>query len=163
MFFTAFVLETLDLITNDKPIPIWYDTTIFARPSIKGAANLSGALAVPEGINWGDVSIIFISDESVEIRAREPLGVKNFIELGFKDKRSNKPNLQWVLLKAIAQVDGKLSWKNTEELPVSWKPHIKMLRKRLRRLFRIEEDPLFPYKRGEGYRTKFKIMHREEN
>lgn len=163
IFLTVFVLETLDLITNDKPLPIWAKNVAPTQPSLKGAQSIGHLLTVPEGIKWGDVSIIFISEEAVEIRARVPLGVKNFIELGFKDNRgANKPDRKWELLKDLGRYCGSISWKD-KSASSKLKPHIKTLRKRLRALFKIDDDPFFPYRRTRGYKTKFSIAFREEN
>jgi hypothetical protein len=162
VFLTVFVLETLDLIANDKPLPIWATNTAPTRPSLKAFQGLGPLLSVPEGMKWGDVSITFISEEAVEIRAKRPLGVKNFIELGFKDRRGSKPDTKWVILKALARSQGSISWKDKTASP-TWKPHIKALRKRLRDIFKIDDDPFFPYRRTSSYKAKFTISRREEN
>ena len=69
---TVVVLETLDLITNEKPLPIWVEK---AKPSdIYQKQKPSRVQTIvhfktPEGINWRDISIYFMSEEAVQIRA----------------------------------------------------------------------------------------------
>jgi len=162
VFLTVLVMETLDLITNDKPLPRWVENVTFKQSLLKEIHIFSSSLAIPEGIKWENVSITFISNESVEIRAGLPLGVMNFIELGFKDRRTDKPDYKWEILKVLARNSGLISWKE-KSASSKWKPHIKILRKRLRALFKIDDDPFFPYRRSAGYQTKFSIAFREEN
>ena len=161
-FVTVLVLETLDLISNNKPLPIWAENVIPTQPSSKGSHSISHLLNIPTGIKWGDVSITFISEESVEIRAKKPLGVKNFIELGFDDKRTKNPNFQWKILISLAHNSGSITWGDKSAAP-KMKSHIKILRNRLRGLFEIDEDPFFRYSRSTGYKTKFRVAFREEN
>lgn len=162
IFLTVFVLETLDLITNDKALPIWATTGAPKQPPLKVVPSIGHPLTIPQGMKWGDVSITFISDEAVEIRVKDPLGVKNFIELGFKDRRSNKPDRKWEILKLLAQNQGSISWKE-KSASSKLKPHIKVLRRRLRDLFKMSDDPFFPYRQTNSYKAKFTISVREEN
>lgn len=159
---TVIVLETIDLITDDKPMPIWAEK---AKPSDilqrHPRIQIDKPLSAPEGINWSDVSIKFIGKDSVEIRAGVPLGVKNFIELGFKDRRtSSNPDQIWETLKLLAKNDGEIAWKDTDA-NVKLKPYIKDIRKRLKSLFNIDDDPFHSYRKVKTYRTKFKIWARE--
>lgn len=172
---TVIVLETLDLITNDKPLPIWAleaepeDISRFHKhPRIQ----IDKPLSVPGGINWSDISIWFISPEEVEVRAGGPLGVLNFIGMGFKDGRIKKPDLykpdlSWVALRTFAELNEEISWKDKgveEKVRNSLKSCVKVIRKRLQFLFGIQSDPFHPYDRGErSYRTRFKISSREDN
>lgn len=160
-FLTVFVLETFDLVSDDKPLPFWVTKPLLIQPFVRGGRSSDHVLAVPKGINWGDVSILFISDEDVEIRAINSLGVKNFEVLGFMDKRSRKPDLEWTALKSFALCSGSISWNEKRASP-TLKSRVKILRKRLRELFGIKEDPFQPYRRLRGYEVKFKIAFREE-
>jgi len=189
IFITVFVLETLDLITNDKPLPIWAPESI-ERP-MKIAEKRIPPLSIPEGSKWGDISISFTGDleESISIMAAgKPIGVWNFIELGFDDRRTHgktqqkpRPNDQWELLVKFAKRQGVISssqeigkiswdgkWRDSEVLPDKAaeylptlpkdKPHIKALRRKLKSIFRIADDPFYSYKkRPSGYKTKFSI------
>jgi hypothetical protein len=161
VFSTVHVLETLDLIMNDAPLPFWANSEAADLTNEALKAPQIQLLPVHKGISWGDVSIRFISDESVDIRAGAPLGIKNFIELGFRDRRSDKPDYKWILLKLLAKSGGEISWKD-RSASIKLKSHIKTLRKRLIICFGIQEDPFFPYKSSGGYRTKFAISFRDD-
>ena len=172
---TVVVLETLDLITNDKPLPIWAleaEPEDISRLHKHPRIQIDKPLSVPGGINWSDISIWFISPEEVEVRAGIPLGVKNFIRMGFRDGRIKKPDLykpdlSWDVLRNFAKLNGEISWKDKgveEKVRNSLKSCVKVIRKRLQFLFGIQSDPFHPYDRGErSYRTRFKISSREDN
>jgi len=165
---TVLVLETIDLITDDKPLPIWVeklekDDNSKERKSAR--IQIHKSLNIPEGITWSDIFIYFISPDSVEIRAGKPLGVKNFIEMGFKDRRSVKPDLIWETLKTFAKYNGEISWSDRGIAPrinKNLKSYIKDVRKRLKFLFGIEDDPFYPYDRkAKAYRLKSSISQRD--
>lgn len=169
VFLTVIVLEILDFVTDDKPLPSWAEEKkeddVLKKPTLS-RIQIVRPLPVLEGINWFDVSIQFLSEENVEIRAGKPLGVKNFIELGFKDNRTGKPDLAWHALRHFALTQGEISWLDkdvSERTKVNLKSSLKVLRQRLRFLFSIEDDPFKPYDRkGKAYRAKFRISVRED-
>lgn len=122
-------------------------------------------LPTPPGINWHDVTIHFISDESVEIRAAKPLGVKNFIEMEFEDRRTHKPNLAWVALNAFAICQGEISWEDKsvdKRTRDTLKSRVKEIRKKLKFSFNIEDEPFEPYRKAKAYKAKFSITIRED-
>ena len=172
---TVVVLETLDFIKNDKPLPLWAleaEPEDISRLHKHPRIQIDKPLSVPGRINWSDVSIWFISPEKVEVRAGIPLGVLNFIEMGFKDERikkpdSYKPDLSWAALMSFAKLNQEISWKDKgveEEVRNSLKSCVKVIRIRLKFLFGIQSDPFHPYDRGNrSYRTRFKISFREAN
>ena len=167
---TVVALETLDLITNDKPLPIWAEESkqhVISPEKKLIRIQTDKSLPVPKGITWSDVSICFISPESVEIRAGKPLGVKNFIEMGFKDRRSGKPDLIWQTLKIFARFNGEISWKDKgvdTRFHKNLKSYIKDIRRRLKFLFNIDNDPFNTYDRkSKTYSLKFSISIRESD
>ncbi len=164
---TVVVLETIDLISNDKPLPIWAEKTRLA-PTKERISRIKSVpvLNVPEGITWTDISINFISKDDVEIRAGKPLGVKNFIILGFKDERTSNPDLSWNALRTFAKGQGEISWKDQgydQKVHDSLKSCVKVIRKRFKQLFNINDDPFEPYYRTKSYKTKFHIFHRNDS
>ncbi len=132
------------------------------RANIKGAVPLD----VPQGLSWGDVTMRFLDEENLEIRAgRKPLGAKKFTVLGFENKKTERPDTLWVTLWALGQLDGELSWKmadHTEKIDPKMKKNISILRNRLKNLFGIYEDPFYPYIKKRAYKTKFRICIRKK-
>lgn len=169
---TVIALETLDFITNDKPLPIWAleaEPEDISRLHKHPRIQIDKPLSAPEGINWSDVSIWFISPEEVEVRAGIPLGVFNFIRMGFKDGRIKKPDLykpdlSWVALMFFAKLNEEISWKDKgveEKVRNSLKSCVKVIRERLKFLFGIKSNPIHYDRRKKAYKTEFKISFRE--
>lgn len=124
-------------------------------------------LDVPQGLSWGDVSIRFLDEESVEIRAGgKPLGAKRFSVLGFENKKTKRPNTLWITLLALGRKDGELSWNTKDHsggITFEEKKNISLLRKRLNNLFEIFDDPFYPYEKEKAYKAKFAISASKED
>jgi hypothetical protein len=112
----------------------------------------------PAGVSkWEDVEIEFLSDERVQIWMRDESRTLNYAELGFMDKRSEKPNQPWIMLRTLAELGGTLEdsavarkkWSAVEK-------HIQRIRAVLCNHFGLSDDPI-PFVRGVGFRTRFKI------
>ncbi|HCJ67502.1 MAG TPA: hypothetical protein DHV62_09360 [Elusimicrobia bacterium] len=111
----------------------------------------------PSGATWDMVSIQFVSDDSVKISVKSIHKRYTFAEIGFKDHRKGDlPDSQWELLKYLAKKNGELSWQKDSAKPNVQK-RIQELRKRLKFLMGIDDDPFFPYRQYKAYKTKFLI------
>lgn len=169
-FSTVIALETIDLITNDRNLPIWVDRTKlpgkyqgYTDPRIPPPKPLE----IPEGTTWKEIAIRFISNEAVQITAgTSHLGVKNFAELGFKNEKNQMPTHQWETLRTLAIAKGELTREdgalNNEEISILIK-RISILRNKLKALFDLSDNPFFPFKKSNSYKTKFNISLREES
>ena len=61
------------------------------------------------------MKIQFVSDDSVRILARGTNKTFTFSDLGFADgRKGDRPDMQWNLLKYMADHHGKLSWSEVE-------------------------------------------------
>lgn len=168
---TVVVLEIIGLVNNDPPLPIWASIDERIDSQAKRPTRIQDVtpLSIPPGADWREISICFTSDleEDVEIRVgKERFGVKNFIALGFQDRRSGKPDEIWEILKEFARHNGEISWDNlkirvTPNARLKYKARIKDLRARLKYFFKIDDDPIFPYNRkAKSYVAKFRISSR---
>ncbi|MGA2361076.1 MAG: hypothetical protein ABSG73_01305 [Candidatus Aminicenantales bacterium] len=126
-----------------------------------------GPLEVPQGSSWGDISIRFLDGESVEIRAgRKPLGAWNFAVLGFEDKRAKRPDQVWQTLWLLGLKCGEISWETRSDsgrIRLTLQKNISILRKRLKALFALSEDPFFPYDKANAYKAKFNVIANEKD
>jgi hypothetical protein len=108
-------------------------------------------------LDWGAIEISFLSDERVQIRHGEATETRNYAEFAFADGRTEKPNLAWITLRAMAMAqgiipDGKTAgdqWKKVEK-------RIQEIRKVFQKHFGISADPI-PFVPGTGYQARFKI------
>ena len=116
-------------------------------------------LDIPQYATWDSVIIRFISRDSVDIRAGgRPIGVMDYKDLGFDDKKTGNSDLLWGLLKYLASVNGELSNDALDEKEgARFKKNIARLRARLKLGFKIEDDPFYPYYGSESFRTRFII------
>jgi hypothetical protein len=106
---------------------------------------------------WEQVEIEFLSDERVQIRIQDKTETRNYAEMGFVDKRNEKPNQSWVVLRTLAQNGG--TFEDSADARKKWsavEKHIQRIREALREHFALGGDPI-PFVPGVGYRARFKI------
>ena len=167
---TVIVLETLDLITNDKPLPVWVpEENHYFQDRDKQPSRVHTIIPfpIPQDAFWGDVYIRFLDCEKVEIRVLEKsYGVNNFAVLEFENKRTHIPIKIWETLYTLAKVKGVLEMTDdilSEKERDTLEKNISLLRKKLKKLFGTAVDPFQPYKKSNWYETKFNIsVIREE-
>jgi hypothetical protein len=163
---TVMALETIDLIRNLQPLPNWSIrewTDVFR---VKREVRLQAIVPfpTPEGATWDMVRIRFLSEEAAELSVGDVREGRDFCEMGFRDKRKNRPDQLWHLLRFIGKNHGEFTF-DTKGLPLHpWhiKSQMKDIRKRLIHLFHIDGDPFFPYRSIRAYRAKF-IIGSDEN
>jgi hypothetical protein len=123
-------------------------------------------LDVPEQTGWKDVFVQFISRQSVQIKVKDEfLGVKTFTELGFKDHKSRygEPDKIWRTFYTLAAGGGTFPIGTlTQKDFLNLKSHLSTLRKRLKSVFGIAEDPFYPFYPSKTYEAIFSISSRPE-
>lgn len=170
---TVIVLETIDLITNNEPLPSWVpkEKPISYPEEKKVLIHVDSPFPIPQGASWGDVYFRFIDNEEVQIQVLDKsYGVKKFVALNFRDGRKRKediPNKLWSkTLLALARTKGDLPMSDNvlpEKDRVNLRKNISRLQDKLKELFGILENPIHPYKKYNSYRTKFNISFLERN
>ena len=116
----------------------------------------------PPGATWGEVWIRFIGDFRVQITLHHIEEVRNFVEMGFEDRRGkgkSKPDSSWELLRKLAEMNGVLQCSQEVD-GVPWRKietRVQTIRRRLRALFGIPGDPIEYERRSNCYRTRLKI------
>ena len=113
------------------------------------------------GADWGAIEILFLSDERVQIRNGAQTETRNYAELGFADRRvergKTKPNLAWVTLRAMAELNGII--RDGAKTGADWskvEKRMQNIRKAFRKHFGIAADPV-PFVAGTGYQASFTI------
>jgi len=163
---TVVVLETLDLIKNDEPLPIWTKESrqylIYQEKKLTRIQPIV-LFKVPHGINWHDVSIRFTSDMVVQIRAGDASEGRDFIGMGFENRRNHEPDLGWTALIELGNHQGIISYKDDDidlRIKRNLKYYVHLVRIRLTKLFNIHEDPFKPYNvKTKSWETKFIIRY----
>lgn len=167
---TVVALETLDLLSEEKSLPIWARNissertavTVMKQKKIQPIAPIK----LTQSIQWNDLTIRFLSKEAVHIQAKGHSEGKDFIEMGFVDRRKREkersPDLSWQILLEIANRHGEISVNDSELLPNikrNLKSYIHFIRTRLKTFFGIGEDPFKRYNRKtKSWKTKFIII-----
>jgi hypothetical protein len=120
-----------------------------------------------EATDWADIEILFLSDHRIQVRSGSHSETYNWGDFGFVDRRSNKPDSHWGILRALARLNGVL--RTTSEAGCDWRKvekSIQTIRQRLRERFHLDSDPLPFVKKGEvvkgerfegGYVAQFNI------
>ena len=116
----------------------------------------------PDDLRWEEISIEFISNVAVRIRARTIDQTYNFAEMGFKDgRRRDEPTSLWRLLKVgFARHSGEVDWSTRDVHPNvvhNLKEKVSKYRKIFKAFFQINDDPFHDYLKVKAYRTRFSI------
>ena len=105
---------------------------------------------------WGDITMQFIDGHDIKISIGEKSITLSYEEMGFKDGRTRKPNMQWRLLQKLADHRGIIDWE-TPEAHHDIKKGKQLLSKTLKYYFQLNQDPFYPYKERKAYQLKFTL------
>lgn len=109
----------------------------------------------PPDASWSDVRMRFVDGETVAIAVGDVKQRCNYTQLGMASRRNGRPTRQWDLLRSFAAGYGSLDW-SSRQADRSHQKQKELLSKRLRFVFRIDEDP-FDLS-GNGWRTRFALQ-----
>ena len=122
-------------------------------------------IVLPEKTSWEHIIMKFLNGNDVKITLRNNKNfnrVVSFSEMGFRNKKNQRPNQQWNLLMLLAQRGGAIFWETKSNLRVkeinNLKTQKKLLSKILKNIFQIEDDPFFPYTTEGGYKIKITLI-----
>lgn len=113
-------------------------------------------------LKWEEVTLEVVSKDSIRIRARGQYQRFMFSDIGFTDKRrGDMPNTRWEVMMELAENEGQISYNmqstghylRSEMIPKA----IQDIRKLLKEVLHIEDDPFWKYTPEHGYRCKFQI------
>lgn len=116
-------------------------------------------------LRWEEVSMAFVSDEVIKVRARKQLREYKFDQIGFEDKRTDRPSRLWLFLRALAAANGQTSWQDLDSTGGQLlgnkqvKSHVSRLRKILKNFMEINQDPFSDYRRVGAYKTRFALTN----
>lgn len=109
----------------------------------------------PPGTQWHEVTISFIDSENVMISAKGKSEQRHYFDIGFRKGRASKPVASWTVLNVLIE---KGCVKYTETCKAKVEKSIQDLRKRLKAIFGIQDDPITL---ENGYKPKFKVCEYE--
>lgn len=174
------LLKILSQISMEEYIEADFDKTTIAQikniyintenpiPKAKTQNQVSDSAPISllghiEGLSWEDISMTLVSLDSIRIKAHGYTNVYHFIELGMQDKRSKeKSNDSWKLLSLFAMEGGTVKHSDIDKTRRYTEPKkaISDLRKKLKQVFGLQENPIDNYESRVGYKTKFQIFEK---
>ena len=117
----------------------------------------------PDGITWEKIVINFISNDEIQIRAGAVSETYHFSEIGFKDRRKRgagiHPTQLWRRFRAFAAAQGEVPYARGPKEREQQRALMKELRKRLKAIIGLAEDPI-PFVHG-SFAYKFRFTLRD--
>lgn len=110
---------------------------------------------IPAGTTWQSIIIQFTDSNYVNIQVAGHSHPTGYADMGFVDRRTNKPTIQWGLLSLLARGGGELP-NSSSDASDNYKKHKQLLSEKLKGYFNIESDPFEPYKGG--YKTRMTLV-----
>ncbi len=90
---------------------------------------------------------------TLEVRIGKQMHLVDFTEMGFRNNKTGKPDVQWAFLLALAKNDGRVAWGDPKA-DVSNKKIKQRLAGLLKTFFGISEDPFYDYRKEKAYQMK---------
>lgn len=129
----------------------------------------SPVIPVPRGTRWSGITITIVDVENVKVQisgALEPPKRYNFAELGFKDGRTVNPTVLWnFFIVGFSNSDSKLDVARIKRvIPATIKnpDYIRRLvfnlRRKLKAIFGISEDPFITWSEIENFELKVRVI-----
>jgi hypothetical protein len=133
------------------------------KKKLAAPANPTELPPAPPPLTWPEVSVIFLSDERVQVKHRDRIETLNYAEFGFADGRNGKPDRAWIVLQEFGKRNGVLPkpqpGRGASEVLKDWEiigKRIQTIRDRLRKHFGIAEGDPITFS-GTAYQTAFQI------
>jgi len=127
-------------------------------------------VAVPENVNrfdsppgtaWKDITIEFVDEQTVKIRAKKTYGTYTYAEMGMGDRRNGRPTKQWEVLQAFRDGHGTLTWSNPKADRRNPKRKFH-LDKALQRFFGFSGSAFGPTTDRSGWYARFRVCWLED-
>jgi hypothetical protein len=121
----------------------------------------------PSDLRWEEISIQFLNEHEVIVKARNETLQTTYEVMGFQDEKKKLPNKQWVLLRLLAVRNGEMSWKNNSNLSLKdinkLKKQKQSLSEALKAFFQINDsEPFHDYKTEKAYKIKLVLAPEPE-
>jgi hypothetical protein len=118
----------------------------------------------PEGTDWQDVTIAFVSEEDIKITVGNRWKEFHFSEIGFKNAKTGRPNINWEVLKTLLE-EKEISKSNMaidKLIRTAAKKAVQSIRKRLKTLMGIADDPIEFNWKTKAYTPQFSLIDRRD-
>jgi hypothetical protein len=123
------------------------------------AAAADGSVLFPGAKTWVDVAIHVVNERLLLVVVAGRRWRVSPADCGMETKASRRATLAWELLHAICDGNGTFMGRRFGG-PQALKSTLKRLRRHLRALFGLGDDPFFPFRRKEGWHARFRAGDR---
>ena len=116
------------------------------------------------GCKWVDIEITFIDNETVKIKVGSENIRRGYLEMGFENRKTKKPDRAWYRLKLFALQNGTITHdfnkrlKGNDDYYVKPKD-IESINKKLRSYVKVIEGNPIPHYKRKGNCYKIKLKH----
>lgn len=134
------------------------ETKARTLPSYRKAGDIIG-VHLPDKMDWYQLTIKFMDGHTVRITHEDnptDPSFRTYKEMGFDDARKDAPNIQWELLRDLADGHGIMTWKSPKASD-KVKKRKEILARALIYYFGIKSDPFELYKQEGGYKIKINL------
>ncbi len=150
------IVKSRDDFENNRKIGNLND-----EPQKKTKAGPRFPYKIPAGTEWKNITLVFTNKEAVRILVAGKTHGTDFAGMGFADGRSGERNLQWALLRLLAERGGMILASDTDANN-NFKKQKQTLSEKLKEYFSLETDPFVRYKKEDGYKLKMTIFFETE-
>jgi hypothetical protein len=139
-----------------KPLsPEEPELSVFKAKSKKWP-NIVAKIRTPDGIEWSDIKITFLSDEEILVQYLEEHAERRFNTAGFEDGRNGNPIMSWELFHKSASKKA-IPFNMTDRKKIE--KTVQILNEKLSGLFPdLSQNPIQLNKEKDGYYFPFQIM-----
>ena len=138
---------------------VMQETKIRSLNKYKKDVDIIG-MPLPDKIDWPQITIRFLNGHAVYILAEGKTtesAYRTYKEMGFEDRHKRLPDVQWELLRILADYHGIITWKNPKA-DFKIKKQKELLAKALMYYFDIPTDPFEVYRKTHGYKIKLILL-----
>jgi hypothetical protein len=157
---TVLVLEAIDLITNDEPLPHWIPTDRIVTVARKKQERPVTKFPLPKGVPWSELTIRFMANRVVWFKDPEKSEALPFYSVGLEHSTSERPNVLCLALVSLARF--KEISRSTiglhSKIYKDPKSHIYRLKELFWDIFEKEDESPFLYsKKTRSWTPKFSL------
>ena len=97
---------------------------------------------------WEDIVATLIDGETIEFKTKGVTKIYNFVEMGFENSRTKRPDEAWCALCAVARLGGEITWADSVDMKDrhGLKDRVREISDRLRAMFDAPGYPFHAYR-----------------
>jgi|GEM_PF-3330418 len=123
----------------------------------KGPTGPKFPFTIPAGTVWETIIIQFTSNNYVNVQVAGHSHATGYADMGFANKNTKEPIIQWGLLLILAKNGGSIKMSDGDASN-NFKKQKQLLSDKLKNYFGIDYDPFRRYSSKDGYKIKITLV-----